>query len=147
TAAGANRPRVNRKAKIAKPRWTCPTCGETHDAQFDTCWKCAGRDVREGNPEDQAEASAPVAPGEDPTEHAATARKAAIAAKKARERTRAQVKHLKRCPFCQGNVEAGSLCPIDPASWRPASAGFFSFGQSVGSSGVRCSKCEVVILP
>jgi len=21
--------------------WTCPTCGEQHEDQFDSCWKCA----------------------------------------------------------------------------------------------------------
>ena len=20
--------------------WTCPDCGESHEAQFDSCWKC-----------------------------------------------------------------------------------------------------------
>ena len=22
--------------------WTCPECGERHDDQYDSCWKCAG---------------------------------------------------------------------------------------------------------
>ena len=22
--------------------WTCPKCGEQHDDQFESCWKCAG---------------------------------------------------------------------------------------------------------
>jgi len=22
--------------------WTCPTCGEKHEDQFEECWKCAG---------------------------------------------------------------------------------------------------------
>jgi len=139
TAARPSRHRLLKKTKSAKSRWTCPTCGETHDAQFETCWKCAGRAVQEGNPEDRAVASAPVAPGEDPVEMEAAARKA-------RERTRVRVQQLKRCPFCQGRMERGSLYISEPVSWRPTSAGFFSLGQSVGESGVRCAKCEVIIL-
>jgi hypothetical protein len=129
---------MKNNAKRATGQWKCPTCGETHDAQFDTCWKCAGNEVQEGNPDDRAVASAPsppVPPEEDPTERA-----------KARDRTRARVQQLKRCPFCQGIVEAGSLSVSDFASWRPVSAGFFSWGQSVGLSGVRCTKCEMIIL-
>ncbi|MBL9150328.1 MAG: hypothetical protein JNM94_16690 [Phycisphaerae bacterium] len=35
--------------------WTCPTCGEAHDDQFDACWRCTGRAK-------DAEAPAPIAP-------------------------------------------------------------------------------------
>jgi len=24
----------------AGPAWQCPTCGESHEAQFTSCWKC-----------------------------------------------------------------------------------------------------------
>ncbi len=31
------------KAGAGSPAWTCPTCGETVESDFDLCWNC-GRD-------------------------------------------------------------------------------------------------------
>ncbi|EEF59091.1 hypothetical protein [Pedosphaera parvula] len=30
------------------PDWTCQPCGEVHESQFDSCWKCGKGKVREG---------------------------------------------------------------------------------------------------
>lgn len=34
--------------------WTCPKCKENIDDQFDSCWKCAGAELREPPPNDLA---------------------------------------------------------------------------------------------
>lgn len=39
-------------ALIAGAMWKCQTCGEAHEDQFDSCWKCSTR-------------RAPVEPGDD----------------------------------------------------------------------------------
>jgi len=30
--------------------WTCERCGEKHEDQFDSCWKCAGQSASEQAP-------------------------------------------------------------------------------------------------
>jgi len=41
--------------------WTCPKCGEQHDDQFSSCWKCAGGEAPEA-----AGALPPGQPAADP---------------------------------------------------------------------------------
>jgi hypothetical protein len=33
-------------ASAAGAAWTCETCGERHEAHFESCWKCAGSAAR-----------------------------------------------------------------------------------------------------
>lgn len=46
--------------------WTCAKCGEQHEDQFETCWKCVGEEARlQRGTEDQSDAEVAFALYED----------------------------------------------------------------------------------